>query len=73
MDNHALLRTGVVNIIKGPDLQAVAEPTNGAEGVAAFAATRPDAALIDLRMPVMEGGEAVRRIRAIDPLAKVLV
>ena len=74
VDDHALLRTGVANIInQEPDLHVVAEATNGAEGVEAFRAHRPDITLLDLRMPVMEGVEAVRHLRAIDPQAKVIV
>jgi two-component system NarL family response regulator len=51
----------------------VAEATNGAEAVDAFREHRPDVTLLDLRMPVMEGVEAVRRMREIDPQAKVIV
>ena len=68
VDDHALLRTGVANIInQEPDLHVVAEATNGAEAVEAFRTHRPDVTLLDLRMPVMEGVEAVRRMREIDP------
>lgn len=74
VDDHALLRTGVANIInQEPDLFVVAEAANGVEAVAAFARHRPDVTLLDLRMPEMEGVEAVRQIRARDPLAKVIV
>ena len=74
VDDHALLRTGVANIInQEPDLHVVAEATNGAEAVEAFRAHRPDITLLDLRMPVMEGVEAVRQIREIDPRARVIV
>jgi DNA-binding NarL/FixJ family response regulator len=74
VDDHALVRTGVVNIIAHePDLRVVAEAANGAEAVDAYAKHRPDVTLLDLRMPVMEGAEAVRRIREIDPSAKVIV
>jgi DNA-binding NarL/FixJ family response regulator len=73
-DDHALLRTGVANIInQEPGLSVVAEAGNGIEAVAAFERYHPDVTLLDLRMPEMEGVEAVRQIRARDPLAKVIV
>jgi DNA-binding NarL/FixJ family response regulator len=73
-DDHALLRTGVANIInQESDLFVVAEAGNGAEAVAAYERHRPDVTLLDLRMPVMEGVEAVRQIRDRDPLARVIV
>jgi DNA-binding NarL/FixJ family response regulator len=74
VDDHALLRTGVANIINHePDLHVVAEASNGLEAVEAFVRHRPDVTLLDLRMPVMEGVEAVRQIRERDPHAKVIV
>ena len=74
VDDHTLVRTGVVNIISHEsDLRVVAEAANGAEAVDAYAAHHPDVTLLDLRMPVMEGVEAVRQIRALDPDAKVIV
>jgi DNA-binding NarL/FixJ family response regulator len=73
-DDHALLRTGVANIInQEPGLVVVAEAGNGVEAVAAFERYHPDVTLLDLRMPEMEGVEAVRQIRARDPLAKVII
>jgi DNA-binding NarL/FixJ family response regulator len=74
VDDHALFRTGVANIInQEADLVVVAEAGNGAEAVEAFDEHHPDVTLLDLRMPVMEGVEAVRRIRARDPQARVIV
>jgi two-component system, NarL family, response regulator len=74
VDDHALLRTGVANIInQEPDLHVIAEAANGVEGVEAYRQYRPDVTLLDLRMPVMEGVEAVRHIRDIDAGAKVIV
>ncbi|HEV8660172.1 MAG TPA: response regulator transcription factor, partial [Thermoanaerobaculia bacterium] len=74
VDDHALVRTGVANIISHePDLRVVAEAANGLEAVNAFVKYRPDVTLLDLRMPVMEGVEAVRQIRELDPNAKVIV
>src|SRR3954463_4420714 len=74
VDGHALLRTGVANIInQEPDLEVVAEAGNGADGVVAFERHHPDVTLLDLRMPLMEGVEVVRRIRERDPRARVIV
>jgi DNA-binding NarL/FixJ family response regulator len=74
VDDHALVRTGVANIISHePDLQVVAEAANGVEAIAAFERFHPDVTLLDLRMPVMEGVEAVRQIRLRDANAKVIV
>jgi two-component system NarL family response regulator len=74
VDDHALLRTGVARIInQEPDLEVVAEATNGVEAVDAYERYQPDVTLLDLRMPVMEGVEAVRRIRERDPKARVVV
>jgi DNA-binding NarL/FixJ family response regulator len=74
VDDHSLLRTGVANIInQEADLEVVAEAANGREAIDAFLVHRPDVVLMDLRMPEMEGVEAVRRIRETDPHARVIV
>jgi len=74
VDDHALLRTGVANIInQEADLRVVAEAGNGVEALEAYDRYHPDVTLLDLRMPVMEGVETVRRIRERDPLARVVV
>ncbi len=74
VDDHALFRTGVANIINHEsDLNVVAEAGNGAEAIEAFERHHPDVTLLDLRMPVMDGVEAVRQIRAREPQARVIV
>ena len=73
-DDHSLLRTGVANIInQEPDLEVVAEAANGREAIDGFLIHHPDVVLMDLRMPEMEGVEAIRQIREIDPQARVIV
>jgi DNA-binding NarL/FixJ family response regulator len=74
VDDHALFRMGVANIInQEKDLQVVAEAGDGAQAISAYEQHRPDVTLLDLRMPVLEGVEAVRQIRQRDPAALVIV
>src|SRR5215471_6781346 len=74
VDDHALLRTGVANIInQEPGLTVVAQAGNGVEAIEAYDQHRPDVTLLDLRMPVMEGVEVVRRIRERDAAARVII
>src|SRR5947208_16424948 len=56
-----------------PELRLGAEAGNGVEAIEAFERHQPDVTLLDLRMPVMEGVEVVRRIRERDPRARVIV
>lgn len=73
VDDHPVVRAGLAAVIaQEADLQVVAEAENGARAVALFRTHRPDVVLMDLRMPVMEGVEAIRTIRAEFPAAGIL-
>jgi two-component system NarL family response regulator len=70
-EDHAIARAGVGAIVNAqPDMTVVAEATNGQQAVALYREHRPDVALMDVRMPVMSGIEAVAAIRAEFPLAR---
>jgi DNA-binding NarL/FixJ family response regulator len=75
-DDQALVRSGFTMLLAGEDgIDVVGEASNGAEAVALVASERPDVVLMDVRMPVMDGLEATRRISQSDALAatKVLI
>jgi DNA-binding NarL/FixJ family response regulator len=67
-DDQALVRGGFRLILKAAGIDVLAEAADGAQAVAAVAAHRPDVVLMDVRMPVMDGIEATRRILG-DPAA----
>jgi len=74
VDDHPLLREGVASLLAGqPDLQLVAEASNGREAVDQFRAHRPDVTLMDLQMPEMDGVEAMVKIREEFPTARIIV
>jgi DNA-binding NarL/FixJ family response regulator len=73
-DDQALLRAGLRQLIESEhDLEVVAEAPDGAEAVAACREHRPDVALLDIRMPRLDGIEATRQIVATSTTRVVLL
>ncbi len=73
-DDHEVVREGLSAILKRREtFDVVAEVGDGAAAVEAWQRLKPDIALLDLRMPKMEGIEAIRQIRALDANAKLII
>ncbi len=73
-DDQALVRTGFRMILEtDPEIRVVAEVGDGTQAVDASRRTRPEIVLMDIRMPVMDGLEATRRLVASQTAPRVLM
>jgi two-component system, chemotaxis family, chemotaxis protein CheY len=73
VDDAMIMRKLIRDVAIEAGWEVVGEAPNGAEAVALYEKLRPDLVTMDLVMPVMGGNEALRRIRAADPDARVVV
>ena len=74
VDDHPLLREGIAALLNAEsDMKLVAEASNGLEAVEKFRLNRPDVTLMDIQMPGLNGVEAILRIQAEFPGARIVV
>ena len=72
-DDHTLFRQGIKTLLSAePDIEVVAEASNGTDAVTMAAETRPDIILMDIGMTGLSSFEATRQIRKNRPETKVL-
>ena len=73
-DDHVTVLEGLASIIgRQPDMEVVAQAANGREAVEMWGLHQPHVALLDLRMPVLDGVGAIQEIRLKQPMARVVV
>lgn len=74
VDDHPLFRQGIRALLADhPEIQLVAEASNGLEAIRQFRTHKPDITLLDLQMPEMNGLDAIMAIRGDFPEAKIIV
>ena len=73
-DDHALIREGIAMIVScQSDMVLVSQAAGGKEAIEQYREHRPDVTLMDLRMPDLDGIDALRAIRAEFPEARILM
>jgi len=73
-DDQALVRSGFRMVLEArEDMEVVGEAENGADALALAARCRPDVILMDVRMPVMDGVEATRRLARTGTSARIVI
>ena len=74
VDDHFVVRMGVTTLVNAQeDMTVIGEAANGKQGVELFYASRPDITVMDLRMPEMNGVDAIVAIRSEYPDARIIV
>jgi DNA-binding NarL/FixJ family response regulator len=74
VDDHPVVRLGLRSLVEAQaDMEVVADAADAQEAVRATATHHPDIILLDLRMPGMDGADAITALLKVDPGAKVIV
>lgn len=72
-DDAQIMRLSLRRILEKMGYQVVAEAANGLEAIAKYRLYRPDVVTMDITMPEMNGIDAVKELKKIDPQAKIIV
>lgn len=73
VDDSRTSRKMLRNILESNGHEIIDEAVNGQEGVQKFQALKPDVVTLDITMPVVDGVEALKMIKALDPKSKVVM
>lgn len=73
VDDMTFMRATIKRILEKKCTRDIQEAVNGKDAVAKYKTNKPDLVIMDISMPVMNGIEAVREIRKIDPDARIII
>lgn len=73
-DDHTIVRQGLAKLLESePGLRVIGEASNGREVVRKVEELKPDVVLMDIAMPQLNGIEATRQIKKIQPITKIII
>ena len=73
VDDLAFIKIVLRDILEKSGFRVVGEASNGEQAISMYQDTRPDAVLMDITMPGMDGLTALKQIREIDPAARIII
>ena len=73
VDDHPLMLMGIASMLSGKGIEIVGTASNGSEALEMVPVLKPDVMMLDIVMPVMDGIELARRMRALYPDVALLV
>ena len=73
VDDAAFMRMTIQQMLEHKEHTVVGQATDGEEAVEQFSALKPDVVLLDITMPKMDGIEALKQIKKIDPKTRVII
>lgn len=73
VDDSRTTRRILKQVLESIGHEVVGEATNGQEGIEKYQELKPDLTTMDITMPVVDGLEALQKIKVVDPAAKVII